>query len=347
MTWTCPLWQESTLLIIVYQSLLHLACHRRINKVNEWEQTTESIPETSIGEHIARQHLTIVRTVVNRLALLVDFVETTWEEHRAIQTAVECAQVVNILVLNLNLAQNIVPSLATLSHNLVEGQSIKLLQVKLSLLIADERRSHLENELVATLSACLPSQLMTLVAAVLAFLLTIEILGATHLAITLYNKIVLEIVGHTTIVICSETNKLGCRQSLDGSLTTNGINNNCCLLGIRIGYAEHAGTLCWRHLNNNVVVGKIHLVVVRAGSLSLMREPAGTLILVENHVASDRHDRKTTVIVDPRTWLVSLLETPNLVGRIRVLPSVAISAGLRSPEIHTPWHSNGRISVTS
>ena len=91
MTRTGPLGQETTLKVSIYQTFLHFDVHRGIDEIQEWEQTTERIPETGIRKHIAFLDFTIIRTIVDNLALSIHLVKTAWKEYRTIQTAIECA----------------------------------------------------------------------------------------------------------------------------------------------------------------------------------------------------------------------------------------------------------------
>ena len=50
---TGPFGQETALLVSVGQSFLHLGIHGWIHQVEEGEETTESVPETGVGKHIA------------------------------------------------------------------------------------------------------------------------------------------------------------------------------------------------------------------------------------------------------------------------------------------------------
>ena len=64
MSGTCPFGEETAFLISIDQTFLHFFRHGRIHQVQEREQTTESIPETSIRKHIARQYFSIIRTIM-------------------------------------------------------------------------------------------------------------------------------------------------------------------------------------------------------------------------------------------------------------------------------------------
>ena len=62
-------------------------------------------------------------------------------------------------------------------------------------------------------------------------------------------------------------------------------------------------------------------------------------------VAVIGHDGELSVIIDPWAGLVGLLESPDFVGCIRVLPSVPHLARLRCPEVHSPRTCNSGIGV--
>ena len=64
--------------------------------------------------------------------------EGAGEEHRAVQTAVEGAQVVQTLVFDLDATQHLVPALASGLAHIVERAVANLSEVDFSLLGADE-----------------------------------------------------------------------------------------------------------------------------------------------------------------------------------------------------------------
>ena len=72
------------------------------------------------------------------LALGVELVETTWEEHGAVQAAIERAQVVDIIILDLDTSQYLVPAFAAGSFYLLQRTLANLVQVLLGLLQTDE-----------------------------------------------------------------------------------------------------------------------------------------------------------------------------------------------------------------
>jgi hypothetical protein len=105
-----PLGKKTTLLIGIHQSFLHLHIFGGIDKIKEREKTPESIPETGIGEHIARKHFPVVRTVMVYIAIGVDLGEISREEQCAIEVRVECSQVIDIVILYPDPSQHFIPT---------------------------------------------------------------------------------------------------------------------------------------------------------------------------------------------------------------------------------------------
>lgn len=63
-------------------------------------------------------------------------------------------------------------------------------------------------------------------------------------------------------------------------------------------------------------------------------------------IDQDSRDGKLTVIIDPRTWLMGLFESSDLVSVIRIGPSIAHFTSLRNPKVHSPGQRNGRVSIS-
>ena len=135
---TGPFGQETALLVSVGQSFLHLGIHGRIHQVEEGEETTESVPETGVGKHIAGQHLTIIGAVVHYLTLRIYLVETAREKHRTVETRVESTQTVEVGILHFNAAQHPVPFVTPGFRHLFKRPATQFLQVQLGLLVTDE-----------------------------------------------------------------------------------------------------------------------------------------------------------------------------------------------------------------
>ena len=89
---------------------------------------------------------------MNHLATGIVLIETTREQHRAIQTTIEGAQVVDIVIFHLDFSQDLVPAVATFLLELRHIHASQFLEVQDSLLLTDEGRSHTSIHLFATLT---------------------------------------------------------------------------------------------------------------------------------------------------------------------------------------------------
>ena len=162
-----------------------------------------------------------------------------------------------------------------------------------------------------------------------------------------HHKPVLEVLGYTAAVLGG----IAYHLILGGDdfyvrTFIKGINHHVGLISLGEGKLHHGGSLGRSHLGSYIVISQIHAVIIGCGYLGLMREPAGTLVFVEHLRAYRWHQRELSVIVNPRTGLVGLLQAANLVGGIGVLPAIAILTGLCHPEVHAPRHGYGRVGVT-
>ena len=202
MPWASPLGQEATLLVAVHEPFLHLYIHFGIDEVQEREETTESVPETGIGEIAARQHFARMGAVVNRLAVDVVFEESTREEHGAVETGVECAEVVDVVVLNLDASENLIPAVAACLTDLVEGTVAQFFQVLPRLFLADERGGDAERYLLVLLRVKANHGYRVIAFRLVAEkCLAVQLLAPVlKLCVTLNDKIVAKIIGHTTAV---------------------------------------------------------------------------------------------------------------------------------------------------
>ena len=91
MSRACPFRKESALKPRVHKSLLHLDVLVRIDEVQQREKTAESVPETSVGEHISGTDSAVVGTVVHNITLRVNFRKIAREKYGAIEARVESA----------------------------------------------------------------------------------------------------------------------------------------------------------------------------------------------------------------------------------------------------------------
>ena len=165
--------------------------------------------------------------------------------------------------------------------------------------------------------------------------------------VELDDKIILEVLRHPAAIPGGITDDFVLfRNHLYIRTFIECIENDISILGFRIRETEHNGTLRGYKFRSNVVVCEIHLIIIRFGNFRFVREPTGTLVLVEYESAGDWHDGKLTIIVHPRTRLVCLFEATDFVGIVSVCPAVAHFAGLRCPEVHSPRQCRSRICIS-
>ena len=165
-------------------------------------------------------------------------------------------------------------------------------------------------------------------------------------SVRLHDEPVLEIRGETARIPCAVShNGLSVRKNLYIRSPVKGIDHKIRHFRLRISDTEHRRTLGRGHLSQGIMICEINAIIIRCSLLCLMREPAGSLMLIEDRLR-DRHDGELAVIVDPWRRLMRLLEAADLVMCIHIRPSVTHRTCLRSPEVHTPRHGHSRISIT-
>src|SRR5690606_7835699 len=86
---------------------------------------------------------------------------------------------------------------------------------------------------------------------------------------------------------------------------------------------------------------------MRLRNFSFMGEITSALILIEGFGANHRHYGELPIVVHPRGWLVSLLNSSYFFSSISVHPTVAHFSSLWAPEIHSPRHGNRWISIAA
>ena len=345
-----PFGQESALLIGIDKAFLHLDIHRRIHHIEQREQAAEGVPEAGIGEHVARQHLSVVRTVVHHAALGVYLVEAAREKHGAVKAGIERTEMIYIAVGHLYAAQYLVPTGTATGRHLVDIVIAEFLQIENGLFRTYERRRHTDVHLLASL--CLETDNSTRMVARRAergrvYRAVGDSGSVSEGFVEDQHEVVFKVIGHTTTIACGiANNHILRRNDLRMRPFIKSVKDYIGLIGLRKSETHGHGTLSGRKLGGHVVVGKIHFIIVRTRHLRLMREPRSALLLVEHGLARDRHHGELAVIVYPRTGLVGLLEAAYLVGPVNIGPSVAHLSRLRHPEIHSPRHGYGRISVS-
>ena len=287
---------------------------------------------------------------MNSLAIGIDFVKLAGEEQRTIHARIECPVLVQITAINLNLAQHLVPSRLAFFLQRIEIVIAQFFHVQFSLVVADERRSDAGVDNLAFL------RLETddgsgMVGILFQFVLR-NLRVAYHSLVCkrlvkLYNKIILEVIRHTTAVLCRVTDNLVFfRDNLHIRTLVEGIQHHVRVFTFREGKAEHHGALCRRQFRYDVILGQIYLIIIRLRDFALVGKPAGTPLHVELRTANHRHNSKLSVIVNPRTRLVRLLETVDFRRCVLIHPAVAHLASLRRPEVHTPRTCGCRIRIT-
>ena len=340
MTGARPFRQESAFLVGVHQSFLHLCIHGWIHQVEEWEKTTECIPETGVGKHIARKYFTVIRAVVHNVSFGIYFIEASGEQYRTIQAGVECTQMVDIIVFHFDTSQNVVPYLAAFRCNLFNVVRTQLFQVQFSLFGADERRSYTHIYLFA-LAGFETDQCTGMIVC------RFQFVGVNHTTgygsriskrfVEYQYKVVFKVGRNTTAVFSSIADNLVLRRDhFHKRAFIEGVYHYIRVVVFGESETESGGSLCRSNLRHYIMVGKIYLIVIRGSRFSFVREPTGTLVLIEYCFTGDRHDSKLTVIIDPGTWLMGLFESPDLVSVIRIGPSIAHFTSLRNPKVHSP-----------
>ena len=277
-------------------------------------------------------------------------VESTREEHRAIKTAIESAEMVDILILHLYLSQNFIPTLTSLLLELIHVCLSQFLEIQHGLGTADKRRSNTCLNFFATLTGFESDDGTHMVSLLLAGRNQFSILHTDKcikVVIELDDKVIAEIIWYSPAVAGRKTDYFTFRRNhLDITSLVKGINHHIGLISLREGESHQGSTLRRAQLCRYIIVCQIDTIIIRCSLLCLVREPAGTLRLIKDRLTHGRQERELTIIIDPRTWLMSLLQSFDLLSRISVLPSIAHISGLRHPEVHTPWHCYGWISIT-
>ena len=144
-----PFGQETALQPGIHQAFLHLGFLVGVDQVQQGEQAPESIPETGVAEQITLAYLSVERTVMDPLALGVDFGEVAGEEHGPVEAGIECPEVVDVVVFDLDPSQYLVPACAAGFLDVVERLGFKFPEIDFRLIGTDERRCYSEVYLLA------------------------------------------------------------------------------------------------------------------------------------------------------------------------------------------------------
>ncbi len=134
-----------------------------------------------------------------------------------------------------------------------------------------------------------------------------DIIGRT---VKLHDEVVAESVGHSAAVACG----IACHAASVGRYAycraaVKGIDYHVGTVRFGECEAEHGCAFRGSNLGYDIMVGEVHLIIIRCGFLPLVGEPAGALLFIEDGCARGGHQRKLSVVIDPRAWLMGLLYT--------------------------------------
>ena len=116
-----------------------------------------------------------------------------------------------------------------------------------------------------------------------------------------------------------------------------GIQNHICIIRFWKGKSKIDTPLGRRHFGRNPVI-KSNLIIMWLSHFICVIKAQRPVVLVYHQFPGNRHQRKSRVIVCPRTTLMRLPESTYRILKMLVNPSITIDPRLRGPEIHTPRH---------
>ena len=152
------------------------------------------------------------------------------------------------------------------------------------------------------------------------------------------HKIVLEVCWYTSAIFsCIAHDCTFVRHNCHGRTLVKGVYNKISFICLWIGEAHCSSSAGRTNLCSDVIVCQINLIIIRCSCLSFVRKPTGASFFIKDFLTDDGHDRELSVVVNPWTGLMCLLETANLVGSVGVSPSISHLSCLWSPEVHAPW----------
>ena len=164
--------------------------------------------------------------------------------------------------------------------------------------------------------------------------------------VELYHKVILKVLRNTATIACRITNYfIFFGNHLHIRTAVESIYHHIGIGGFRESETEICATFRRSYFSCHVILWQINTIIIRSGFLCLMREPGSTTVLIDLQLFSHRHDWELTVVIDPRTRLMGLLETSDFVGCISVSPTVTHLSGLWHPEVHSPRQRDGRICI--
>ncbi len=286
---------------------------------------------------------------MNGAALGVDFVELAGEQGRTVETRVERAVLLLGAAAYLDAAEHFVPTLLCFGLDGLEiGVADLRFEVAQRLFGRDERRSDARGHLLAAPGGEVNRREGVVALGLGAFelLFAVEDAESAERLVEPYHEVIAEIVGHTAAVaggVAHDGAAVG--HHLDVRPAVERVDDDAGLLAFGERETHGGGPVGRRDFGHDVVVGEVDLIVIGAGLLRLVREPAAARSLADLVAAAHGHQRKLPVVVDPRRGLVGLLETADGMGAVGIGPAVAHGAGLGGPEVHAPREGYGGVGV--
>jgi len=166
-------------------------------------------------------------------------------------------------------------------------------------------------------------------------------------SIKFHHEIIFKVIRHSSAILCCIA---GYRVVLliypNKRTVIKCVYHDIRIFTFRESKSKISRTFCRSDLRLYIVVSQIYTIIIRSCRLSLMREPATSLVLQKLFIPGHRHQRKLPVIINPRTGLMCLLKSFYLIICITIGPSISHISRLRCPEVHSPRQCNGRVGIT-
>ena len=277
----------------------------------------------------------------------VDLVKFPRKQQRPVQAGIERAQLVVAAALYVYAAHRFVPGRFPLRDDPVERVTAEFLQVQLRLLETDKRRGYPRMHDLSAPGAESDdgSRMIAGLLRSIGHRTVDDRFAERERLVENDNKVVLEIFRNAAAVagrIADDLVLLG-NDAHEGTPVES--IDDYVRVPFRKRKTEHGGPVGRGDFRRYVVIRQINAIIVRLGRFGFVRKPACPFVLIEFGAAGQGHQRELSVIVDPRTGLVRLFESPDLIGRVNINPAVSHFAGLGRPEVHAPRPGDRRIGI--
>ena len=108
--------------------------------------------------------------------------------------------------------------------------------------------------------------------------------------VELDDEVISEILRNTSTIAGRKAHHLSLlRENLDEAALVESINYHMSTIGLRKGEGHQGCTFRRTEFCRHIIVSEIDTIIIRCSLLCLMREPAGTLLLIKYRFAHDRH----------------------------------------------------------